>query len=171
MDGQIANASDVAFTVRSYEAGIANHVTLPTLCNYMQEAAGISAARLGWGIQDLQAEGLTWMLSRLRVSVTRYVPWGETVTVRTWPSGTKGRLIAKRCFLGLDEKGAELFRATGENRYCDEAHSCWTAYKRLAKLREGKYRQLAHRVMGLNVMNVFNMAFQSAFIDEANGLP
>ena len=57
MNGQIANASDVAFTVRSYEAGIGNHVTLPTLCNYMQEAAGISAARLGWGIQALQAEG------------------------------------------------------------------------------------------------------------------
>ena len=79
----IPNACDVAFTVRSYEAGIANHVTLPTLCNYMQEAAGVNAARLGWGIQDLQAEGLTWMLSRLRVGVIHYVPWGETVTVRT----------------------------------------------------------------------------------------
>ena len=119
MNEKIANASDVAFTVRSYEAGIDNHVTLPTLCNYMQEAAGISAARLGWGIRTLQAEGHTWMLSRLRVSVRRYVPWGETVTVRTWPSGTKGRLIAKRCFLGLDEKGEELFRAGSEWLYVD----------------------------------------------------
>ena len=119
MDEKIANASDEAFTVRSYEAGIANHVTLPTLCNYMQEAAGISAARLGWGIQALQAEGITWMLSRLRVSVSRYVPWGTTITVRTWPSGTKGRLIAKRCFLGLDEKGEELFRASSEWLYVD----------------------------------------------------
>ena len=118
-DEKIPNAADVAFTVRSYEAGIANHVTLPTLCNYMQEAAGISAARLGWGIQALQAEGLTWMLSRLRVSVARYVPWGTAITVRTWPSGTKGRLVAKRCFLGLDEKGAELFRASSEWLYVD----------------------------------------------------
>ena len=117
----IPNASDVAFTVRSYEAGIANHVTLPTLCNYMQEAAGINAARLGWGIQALQAEGLTWMLSRLRASVTRYVPWGETVTVRTWPSGVKGRLVAKRCFLGMDAKGEELFRVSSEWLYVDMA--------------------------------------------------
>ena len=130
MNGQIANASDVAFTVRSYEAGITNHVTLPTLCNYMQEAAGISAARLGWGIQTLQSEGLTWMLSRLRVSVQRYVPWGETITVRTWPSGVKGRLIAKRCFLGLDEKGAELFRASSEWLYVD------MAAQKIAKLPE-----------------------------------
>ena len=119
MDLQIANATDVAFAVRSYEAGIANHVTLPTLCNYMQEAAGISAARLGWGIQTLQAEGLTWMLSRLRVNVSRYVPWGETVTVKTWPSGMKGRLVAKRCFLGLDVGGKELFRASSEWLYVD----------------------------------------------------
>ncbi len=130
MNAPIPNASDVAFTVRSYEAGISNHVTLPTLCNYMQEAAGISAARLGWGIQALQAEGLTWMLSRLRVSVTRYVPWGETVTVRTWPSGTKGRLIAKRRFLGFDEKGAELFRASSEWLYVN------LAAQKIAKLPE-----------------------------------
>ena len=132
MNGEesIPNATDVAFTVRSYEAGIANHVTLPTLCNYMQEAAGISAARLGWGIQALQAEGVTWMLSRLRVSVSRYVPWGTTITVRTWPSGTKGRLIAKRCFLGLDEKGEELFRASSEWLYVD------MAAQKIAKLPE-----------------------------------
>ena len=130
MTEQIPIASDVAFTVRSYEAGIANHVTLPTLCNYMQEAAGISAARLGWGIQALQAEGVTWMLSRLRVSVSRYVPWGTTITVRTWPSGTKGRLIAKRCFLGLDEKGGELFRASSEWLYVD------MAAQKIAKLPE-----------------------------------
>ena len=116
---RIPNATDVTFTVRSYEAGIANHVTLPTLCNYMQEAAGVSADRLGWGIQALQADGLTWMLSRLRVNVSRYVPWGTSVVVRTWPSGMKGRLIAKRCFLGLDGDGAELFRASSEWLYVD----------------------------------------------------
>ena len=116
---KIANSTDVNFTVRSYEAGIENHVTLPTLCNYMQEAAGISAARLGWGIRALQEEGLTWMLARLRVRVTRYVSWGNAVIVRTWPSGMKGRLIAKRCFLGLDDGGAELFRASSEWLYVD----------------------------------------------------
>ena len=126
----IPNASDVSFTVRSYEAGISNRVTLPTLCNYMQEAAGVSAARLGWGIQALQAEGITWMLSRLRVSVSQYVPWGETVTVRTWPSGVKGRLVAKRCFLGLDGGGAELFRASSEWLYVD------IAAQKIAKLPE-----------------------------------
>ena len=70
------------------------------------------------------------MLSRLRVSVSRYVPWGTSITVRTWPSGTKGRLIAKRCFLGLDEKGDELFRASSEWLYVD------MAAQKIAKLPE-----------------------------------
>ena len=65
---------------------------------------------------------------------------------------------------------AELFRATGDCRYRDEALSCWAAYRRLAAGREAKYRQLAHRVIGLNVMNVFNGAFAGAYADEANGL-
>ena len=115
------NSTDVVFTVRSYEAGIENRVALPTLCNYMQEAAGISADRLGWGIRALQEEGLTWMLSRLRVSVARYVPWGTSITIRTWPSGMKGKLVAKRCFVGLDEGGEELFRASSEWLYVDMA--------------------------------------------------
>ena len=117
----VHNATDVVFSVRSYEAGIADRVTLPTLCNYMQEAAGENAERLGWGIRALQEKGLTWMLSRLRVSVSRYVPWGKAVTVRTWPSGMKGRLVAKRCFLGLAADGSELFRASSEWLYVNMA--------------------------------------------------
>lgn len=81
---------DEKFAVRSYESGVSNHVSLPTLCNYMQEAAGLSADELGWGIHKLQDEGLTWMLSRLHVKVTDYVPWGTELVLRTWPSGMKG---------------------------------------------------------------------------------
>ena len=65
---------------------------------------------------------------------------------------------------------AELYRATGEDRYREEALSCWTTYKRLAEGRETKYRQLAHRVIGLNVMNVFNGAFSAAYVNEANNI-
>ena len=41
---------DETFAVRSYESGVTNHVSLPTLCNFMQEIAGLSAEKLGWGI-------------------------------------------------------------------------------------------------------------------------
>ena len=110
---------DEAFAVRSYEAGVSDHVALPVLCNYMQEIAGLNADSLGWGIRKLQESGLTWMLSRLHVKVTRYVPWGEKITMRTWPSGMKGRLIANRCFQAVDAKGDMSLEARSEWLYVD----------------------------------------------------
>lgn len=110
---------DERFTVRSYESGVTNHVTLPTLCNYMQEAAGLSADELGWGIHSLQDAGLTWMLSRLHVKVADYVPWGTGLTMRTWPSGMKGRLLATRCFRVADETGRVVLEADSEWLYVD----------------------------------------------------
>ena len=110
---------DETFTVRSYESGVTNHVSLPTLCNYMQEIAGLNADSLGWGIRKLQEEGLTWMLSRLHLKVARYVPWGEKILLRTWPSGMKGRLIATRCFQGADGAGNEVLQAHSEWLYVD----------------------------------------------------
>ena len=110
---------DERFAVRSYESGVANRVSLATLCNYMQEAAGLSADQLGWGIHKLQDEGLTWMLSRLYVKVSRYVPWGTGLTLRTWPSGMKGRLLATRCFQAADGSGNEVLQAHSEWLYVD----------------------------------------------------
>ena len=110
---------DETFTVRSYESGVTNHVSLATLCNYMQEAAGLNAASLGWGIRKLQEDGLTWMLSRLHMKVARYVPWGEKITLRTWPSGMKRRLVATRCFQGMDSSGGEVLQAHSEWLYVD----------------------------------------------------
>jgi acyl-ACP thioesterase len=114
-----ANFIDERFSVRSYESGVKNNVSLPTLCNYMQESAGISADKLGWGICKLQNEGLTWMLSRLYVKASRYVPWGTALTLRTWPSGMKGRLLATRCFQAADSVGNEVFQAYSEWLYVD----------------------------------------------------
>ena len=114
-----ANFHDERYTVRSYESGVMNQVSLPTLCNYMQESAGLSADKLGWGIHKLQDEGLTWMLSRLYVKVANYVPWGTELTLRTWPSGMKGRLLATRCFQAADCMGNEILQAYSEWLYVD----------------------------------------------------
>lgn len=110
---------DETFIVRSYESGVTNHVTLPTLCNYMQEIAGLSADSLGWGILKLQETKCTWMLSRLHIRVSRYVPWGGSVKLRTWPSGMKGRLVATRCFQAMDDSGNEVLQAHSEWLYVD----------------------------------------------------
>jgi acyl-ACP thioesterase len=102
------------FPVRSYEAGVDNRLGLPSLCNYLQEIAGLHADQLGVGIHFLQSGGCTWMLSRLRLEIGRHVPWGEELLVRTWPSGVRGRLTATRDFIGEDRSGEEVLRGVSE---------------------------------------------------------
>ena len=103
------------FPVRGYESGVDNHVTLPTVCNFLQEIAGNHAERLGFGIREMQArDGTSWMLSRLHVNVGRFVSWGDVLHLKSWPSGIRGRLVATRDFLGCDREGAEVLQAVSE---------------------------------------------------------
>lgn len=94
------------YRVRSYETGVRNRLSLPSVCNYLQEAAGEHAEKLGFGILELQQRGISWMLARLHLKLARDVPWGADVKVVTWPSGLKGRLVALRDF--------RLFAADGD---------------------------------------------------------
>ena len=93
------------FTVRYYEVGSSRLVRPATLLDYLQDAAAEHASLLRIGVQHLHTRDLTWVLSRLRLTVDRYAGVGETVLVRTWPS-TRGNLSSYREFEVLDQQGA-----------------------------------------------------------------
>lgn len=114
-------AHDESFCVRAYESGVNNQVTLPALCNYLQEAAGNHARALGLGIHELQDAGFTWMLARLHLVIRRYAAWRETVHLRTWPSGVRGRLTALRDFCMTDSAGETVLSGVSEWLYVDLA--------------------------------------------------
>ena len=99
------------FTVRYYEVGPSRLVRCATLLDYLQDAAAEHASVLRIGVQDLHHRDLTWVLSRLRLTVERYAGVGETVLVRTWPS-TRGSLSSYREFEVLDQAGTIVARAT-----------------------------------------------------------
>jgi acyl-CoA thioesterase FadM len=92
------------FTVRYYEVGPSRLVRPATLLDYLQDAAAEHASILRIGVQDLHHRDLTWVLSRLRLTVDRYAGVGETVLVRTWPS-TRGSLSSYREFEVIDQAG------------------------------------------------------------------
>ena len=85
------------FTLRAYEVDRHGRASLPTICNWLQESAGIHAARLGWSVHELAEQGMTWVLARLRLRLDRPIAWGESVRVETWPAGTQ-RVFALRDF-------------------------------------------------------------------------
>lgn len=84
---------------------------LPALLDGMQETAGRHAEKLGVGVRELHAKGLTWVLARIHVEVNIIPGAGQPVHIATWPSG-RHRLFAVRDFLLTDGSGSEILRAT-----------------------------------------------------------
>lgn len=102
------------FRVRGYECGPDGLATLPTICNYLQEAASMHAGQLGFSRTDFAAEGenVSWVLTRLRVRMTRYPRWAEQVEVLTFPRVGR-RVTAYRDF-ELSVGGERIGAATSE---------------------------------------------------------
>jgi len=99
----------VAFDVHSFDADAFGLLAPAALAGYLQEAAGRSADRLGFGLADLNRRGATWVLARERLELSRPVRLGERLEVETWPSGLD-RLAALRDFV-LRCDGEEVGRA------------------------------------------------------------
>jgi len=102
------------YNVRSYEVDITMNALLTSIGNYIQDIAGRHAALLGFGFDEMSERNQYWVLSRLKIEITRYPKWRENIIVETWPSGID-RLFANRDFRILNER-EETIR---------EARSCW----------------------------------------------
>ncbi len=74
------------YPIRSYEVDARGRLTIPALCNYLQESAGLHARQLGVSVDQLRREGMTWFLWRLHLRIGELPAWGETVTIETWPA-------------------------------------------------------------------------------------
>ncbi len=90
------------FKVRAYEVDAKGKASVPTICNYLQEAAGNHATKLGVAVDKLFKLNMTWVLSRLHVQFVRFPYWRENIHLETWPSGKKGK-YATRDFLIIDQ--------------------------------------------------------------------
>ncbi len=99
------------FKIRAYEVGPNGRVTIQSIFNYMQEAAGNHSYELGVSVDKLFKKNLTWVLSRVHLRVTYYPFWKQHITIETWPSD-KGSFYAIRDFRILNENGIEIGQAT-----------------------------------------------------------
>lgn len=103
------------WTIRSYECAPDGKITIANLCNYLQEAASVNAEHLGFSKTNFDEENLnvTWVMTRMRVKVTRRPNWNEAVKVFTFPRPAR-RIVAWRDFIIYGEDGEEVGRASTE---------------------------------------------------------
>lgn len=98
------------FLTRRYEMG-RDHLMRPQcICNYMEEAAGIHADKLGVGLDRLAQDGLAWVLAKMRLRLFRRPAPGERVVLETWPVSVE-RVQFRRDFILYDESRQTLATA------------------------------------------------------------
>jgi acyl-ACP thioesterase len=101
------------FRIRTYECGVDGRIKIFSLMQYLQEIAALHAEQLGLGFDKLSEIGGYWVLSNIKIEISRLPGREDEVTLKTWPSGYS-RTIATREFVGKDQNDSELFRAGSE---------------------------------------------------------
>jgi medium-chain acyl-[acyl-carrier-protein] hydrolase len=101
------------FQIRTYECGVDGRIKIFSLMQYLQEIAALHAEQLRLGFDRLSELNGYWVLSNIKMEISRLPGRDDQVTLKTWPSGYS-RTIATREFVGKDQNGAELFRAGSE---------------------------------------------------------
>jgi acyl-ACP thioesterase len=100
-----------SFRIGSFDSDINGKAKLTSICNYLQEIAGMHADALNWGINKLMEQNLSWVLSRLKLKVLKYPNWNDEIFVETWPTGIKG-LFGNRDFKITDNSGSVIILAS-----------------------------------------------------------
>jgi acyl-ACP thioesterase len=101
------------FEVHSYEVDPFGQITLTALGSFLQEAAYNNVRALGWGLDELNQRGLTWVVRSMQIEVV--APIRETVRLEidTWPSGSE-RLAVFRDYEIRGAGGAVVARAASQ---------------------------------------------------------
>ena len=93
------------------EIGPGGTLKIPSLFNHLQGVTGAHSHSIGFGTADMLKEGLTWIISRYRLSIEKMPRLFDHFTVQTWRSGESGN-FAVREFLVTDDKSNILIRGT-----------------------------------------------------------
>ena len=97
--------------IRNFETDSRGNLTLISLANYLQDAADRHAIQLGVGMPVLAELGLSWVLHRMKITVTRWPRLAEEIRIETQPSGLE-RVYVYRDFRVYDQQGNLLISAS-----------------------------------------------------------
>lgn len=125
----------VGFPVRIYEAGPDGRATLPTVANWLQQAAAEHAEALGLGMSRMAEAGLFWVMARQYLELTELPRADEQVTVETWPQQLLRGAFRRR------------YRLTGAGgRRLAEAVALWMVFDPVARAAVPAPNWMAERV-------------------------
>lgn len=98
--------------IKTFECDFNHHWKPASFLQHMTEAAGVHAATLGFGYSEMQAQGLFWVLSRIKIKFFRFPAGGEQIILRTWPKTIQQKLFYIRDFEILADDNRLLAAST-----------------------------------------------------------
>ncbi|MEM1218169.1 MAG: acyl-ACP thioesterase domain-containing protein [Bacteroidota bacterium] len=101
----------IRFSVRTYEVDKNKTMPLPALVKLLHEAAMQNVLHLKLSVWDLEPHGISWVLIRMRIEVSRYPTLGEDIEIVTHPSGFD-RFLTHRDYRVFDREGNEIARSS-----------------------------------------------------------
>ena len=135
------------FVVHYHEVNPEEQATPLTLLYYLEDAAIAHSESVGYGLAQVKAEELAWLLNRWHLQMDRYPKLGEKVIIETWPSSFE-RFYGRREFLIKNMNREIIGRAT----------TLWIFYN-IATKRPSRIRTEFGKVYGLDPLRAINDPF------------
>jgi acyl-ACP thioesterase len=110
----MATISSYPFTIQPENVDFTLHASVSSIISYMLNVAGTDAHLKGFGVDALQGQSFTWVLSRLAVEIHKQPQQYANINVETWVNDFN-RLSSTRNFrmtIGDD------VAATGISQWC-----------------------------------------------------
>lgn len=99
------------YMVMSRDVDFTKKLKMSSAFNYFEDIAALHADNLGYGIETLMEDhGVIWVITRIKVDITRYPLLNEEVVLETWPQTPK-RYQFERDYLLKDKEGNILIQS------------------------------------------------------------
>ncbi len=98
--------------VRSFETDFEEKWKPACFFQTMQEAATHHAASFGYDYQDMLANNMIWILSRMKIRFEQFPKLRQKVVVTTWPKGLQQKIFFTRDFIFASPEGERYATAT-----------------------------------------------------------
>lgn len=95
------------FTVRYSEVNQFGIIKLQAIFDYLQQIAAAHANSLGFGMNDLYAKGMIWVLSKMSIKIMGSFSPEQQITACTYPSGVE-KIFFRREFEIHDSQSGEV---------------------------------------------------------------
>ncbi len=132
----MAEKSFYNYRINPHEVDFTLRATVPALGSIILNTAGFDADGKGFGVQDLNVDNFSWVLSRIAFEFDQRPKQSTDYTIATWISDY-GRVLSTRNFTLTNADGVEFGRAVSQWAMIDLATRSAVDLSGVGKSHEG----------------------------------